>query len=51
MVYDVPTQAAMYIRIRELEEQVDKLERELTAKITKLENDIKEQHHEQTKIN
>lgn len=42
MVYDVPTQAALYIRIRELEAQVDKLERELTAKLTRLENEINE---------
>ena len=45
MVYDVPSQAAMYIRIRELEAQVDKLERELTAKLKILENEINEVKH------
>ena len=42
MVYDVPSQADIYIRVRELQLQVDKLEKELTAKVTRLENKIKE---------
>lgn len=42
MVYDVPSQASIYIRLRELEAQVDKLDRELRAKLTRLENEINE---------
>ena len=42
MVYDVPSQADIYIRVRELQTQVDKLEKELTAKVTRLENEMKE---------
>lgn len=42
MVYDVPSQADIYIRVRELQARVDKLEKELTAKVTRLENEMKE---------
>lgn len=42
MVYDVTNLADVYIRVRELEAQVDKLDRELRAKLTRLENEIKE---------
>ena len=40
MVYDVTSLTDVYIRVRELEEQVDNLERELRAKLTRLENEI-----------
>lgn len=40
MVYDVTNLSDVYIRVRELEEQVDKLDREFRAKLTRLENEI-----------
>lgn len=45
MVYDVPSQADIYIRVRELQAKVDKLEKELTVKVTRLENEMKEGKH------
>lgn len=42
MVYDVTSLTDVYIRVRELEEQVDNLEREFRAKLTRLENEINE---------
>ena len=42
MVYDVPSQADIYIRLRELEAQVDMLEKELKSKVIRLENEIQE---------
>lgn len=42
MVYDVTNISDVYIRVRELEEQVDKLDREFRAKLTRLENEINE---------
>ena len=42
MVYDVTNLADVYIRVRELEKQVDELDRKFSAKLTRLENEINE---------